>query len=62
MNGRKQDKPLKLDIPFDDALRRLVRTSPAELAESIAAEKKARESVGKTSTQEAESSALGRSD
>lgn len=33
------EKPLGLDIGFDDALRRFLGTDPAELAESVAAEK-----------------------
>ena len=62
MKGRKQDKPLKLDIPFDDALRRLIRTSPAEVAESIAAEKKAKESVDKAANKNAENEQVERFD
>ncbi len=47
MKGRKHDKPLKLDLPFDEALRRFLRTDPDEVAESIATDKEKREPLAK---------------
>lgn len=35
-----REKPLGLDMPFDEALRRLVGTRPKELAENVEAAKK----------------------
>ena len=60
MKGRKHDKPLKFDLPFDEALRRVIRTSPAELAESIEAEKKAKEQQDKKAGEEPETGRLER--
>jgi hypothetical protein len=39
----KREKPLGLDMPFDDALRRFIGTDPKEVAESIEREKGKRE-------------------
>jgi len=41
--GKPTEPPLGLDLPFDEALRRFIGTSPKELAENVAASKKRRE-------------------
>lgn len=37
-----REKPLGLDLSFDDALRRFIATDPAEVAENMAAAKEKR--------------------
>jgi len=40
----KHEKPLKLDIPFEEALKRIVSVSKKEIKEAIGREKKDKES------------------
>jgi len=42
MKGKKE-RPLGLDLPFDEALRRFIGTDPAEVAKSIKRAKEGRE-------------------
>ena len=42
MKGKKQERPLGLDLPFDEALRRFLGTDKAEVEEGIAQAKEKR--------------------
>jgi hypothetical protein len=43
MKGKKQERPLGLDLPFDEALRRFIGTDKAEVEENIKRAKEKRE-------------------
>lgn len=46
MKGRKHERPLSVDLPFDEALRRFLRADPAEVKSAVEKEKRQRHDIG----------------